>query len=142
MQETDIGFLHFAFQTVFIVLEFVAQLFHHITGAADTAGPVVAMLGHFLPGACYDETAQGRNIERVLAITAGAHDIDGLMPVEINRHTELQQCIAKALQLFDGDTAHKVYRHEGSYLVLIVKPLANTHQRFFGGSPAKGFMCE
>src|SRR6185437_3526972 len=84
MKEADTGFVDLPSQFVLIVLEPIAELFHDVGGAADRRGAVVTVFGDLMTRACDDKAGEGRDIECILAVAAGAYDIDGLEPVQVD----------------------------------------------------------
>ena len=77
------------------------------------------MLGHFIPRAGHHERGQGRNVKGVLAIAAGAAQVDDLVGAQTRIDTQFQHGVPEAFQFMDGDIAHQENGQESGHLAVV-----------------------
>ena len=106
VQIDDACLVERAVQLVDVVGELDAVMGNDVRGTADAGGSIVAVLGHLIAGTGDDEAAGGRDIKGVLAVAASADHVDVAVGIEDGGHARLQDAVAEAQQLVNGDAAH------------------------------------
>ena len=115
-------------ELVEVVSEPNPMLGDDVGGTRSRRGSIVAVLGHFVASPGDDEARGSGDVERVLAVAASAHHIDIAVAVEGHRHACLEDAIAEAQQLVDGDASHLQGREQRSDLLVGILTLGDAHQ--------------
>ena len=123
IDNTDLG--HAAVQLLQVIGELHAVLGDDIAGATGAGSCVVTVFGHLIACTGDDKTARGGDVERVLAVSTGANDVDVAVAVQGDGHASLQDTVAKTQQLVHGDTTHLQTGEQGCYLLVLVLTLCN-----------------
>ena len=108
-------------------------------GAADGRTGPIAVFRHLVAGAGDDESRAGGDVERVLAVTAGADDVQRVVRVQVDVPAGFQQAVAEPQQFLHGDPAGLDGHQQGGHLAVIVLLLRDSQQDVVGLLPGEGF---
>ena len=85
----------------------------NIAGTADRGAGTVAVLANAVASTGDDEGCTGGDVEGILLVAAGAHNVQGGFGAEIDVLARFKESVAKAQEFVYGGTAH-LYRGEHS----------------------------
>ena len=86
------------------------------------------MFGHLIASTGDDEAGGGGDVEGVLTVATGANDVDITVGIEDSGNTRLEDTIAEAQQLVDGDATHLQGSQQGSDLFGGILTLSDAYQ--------------
>ena len=89
------------------------------------------MLGYLITGTCNHKTSRGRDVEGVLSVSTCSYHVDIAICLQDGRDTSLQDTIAKAQELIDGDTSHLQTGEQGGNLFIGILTVGDTNQNRF-----------
>ena len=75
---------------------FDAVVFEHAAGSRHGGGGIVAVLGYFVSGSGHYEAGTRRDVERILAVAARAHNVNGSIGIQVDGRTGFEQTVAQA----------------------------------------------
>ena len=90
------------------------------------------MLDYVVTGSGNDETSSRTNIESILAVTTGAHNIDGLVCMQIYRLPHFQQSFPESTEFIYRDIPHQKDRNQTGNLCVVVLTLRDLLQDLSG----------
>ena len=102
-----------------------------VRGTTYTGRGVVAVLGHLITRTCNHKTGGGRDVEGVLSVSSGSYYIDVPVCFQNGRYTGLQDTVAEAQELIDGDTSHLQTGEQGGNLFIGILTVRDTNQNRF-----------
>ncbi len=125
-----------------VVGKTVAQGRQHVGRPHRGRHPVAAVFGHFIAGAGYRYGRQRGDVEGIFVVSAGAHDVYGFEAFHIERHGQLEQRIAEALQFLHGRRPHLEYGDETRHLHGIIPFAGNFSEHRSSFLAAELFVVE
>ncbi len=111
MQIADAGFVEGATHHVRIVGELGSVGLQDGARTAHGGARAVSVLGYLVARAGNHKRRTGGDVEGVLGVTARAHDVEGIVLVEVDVLAGLQQAVAEAEELVHRDAA-RLERHQ------------------------------
>ena len=126
------GLVQRAAQHVRVVAELGAVGLQDRAGAAHGGAGAVAVLGDLVAGAGDHEGRAGGDVEGVLAVAAGAHDVEGVGVADVDVAAGLQQAVAEAEQLVHGHAAGLQGHQQGCDLAVVVLFAGDAEHQFVG----------
>ena len=76
--------------------EFDAVVFEYTAGPRYGGGGVVAVLGYFVSGSGHYEAGTRGDVERILAVAACAHNVNGSIGIQVDGCSGFKQTVAQA----------------------------------------------
>ena len=101
-------------------------------GAAHGGAGAVAVLGDLVARAGDHEGRAGGDVEGVLAVAAGPHDVQGVVAVQVDVLAGLQQAVTEAQELVHGHAAGLERHQQGCDLVVVVFLAGDAQQDVVG----------
>ena len=125
---SDVTLLHRAAQAVCMVGELYSVLFHHVAGSADGSGTVIPMFDYRKSGTGYCEASRGGDVEGILAVPSGSHNVYWGKLTQIYRDPHFKQCVTKSAKFLYRDVTHQEDGDQRGHLCIIVFALCNVLQ--------------
>ena len=127
VQIAEVGLLKTAAEVRLVVGELHAMSLKHVRRTAYRSRTAVAVLGHLISTCCNDECRAGRNVECVLAVATGTHDVESVIVIKIDLLACFEQAIAEAEQLIDGHASCLQCHEKRCYLAVVVSLLCDAN---------------
>ena len=142
MQVGQVAFVHAAAQGVGVGGEADAVFLDDVAGTAHRRGTIVAVLGYLVARTCHHKAGAGGDVECILAVASGTHNVDGTIGREVHGYTCLHQCFAEAGQLVYSDVAHAEGCQQGGHLRFGIAAVGNVEQQLSGFGLAEVLVIE